>query len=415
MQPDVKRNVVHYFVSDISVFVSVYLSFLTMVWLTFELTGSSADLGIVGFVQNLPFFLFSVLGGVIADNVNRRKLVVRFNILFVVLSGTVAITYGLKLMTFPLILLFGFLLGSFYSIYYPSLIALVKDMVQDENEFPKVMGAAASNAKTGQLIASSSLSFLIATFTALGSFVSAFVFNLISFFSISRIKLKDPVIEKKQESVISQIKSGLGYVIQNKPLLLIIFISTIISLVFIFVTFQMPVIDKDFLAGGSNDLGILFIAGAIGGLTSGIYLGRRKSTKNLIWFLILCGVISSVSLVGLAYSRELVWSFIFAMGIDFAFIGAMGISNTLLQLLSTRDIGGRVLGVNTMMCWGLASLVMMLFGFLVDSIGIEFVMLLIAGIMLASVAMFYFMFKAERATLQNMYEARNIPEDSKPF
>lgn len=415
MQPDVKRNVVHYFVSDISVFVSVYLSFLTMVWLTFELTGSSADLGIVGFVQNLPFFLFSVLGGVIADNVNRRKLVVRFNILFVVLSGTVAITYGLKLMTFPLILLFGFLLGSFYSIYYPSLIALVKDMVQDENEFPKVMGAAASNAKTGQLIASSSLSFLIATFTALGSFVSAFVFNLISFFSISRIKLKDPVIEKKQESVISQIKSGLGFVIQNKPLLLIIFISTIISLVFIFVTFQMPVIDKDFLAGGSNDLGILFIAGAIGGLTSGIYLGRRKSTKNLIWFLILCGVISSVSLVGLAYSRELVWSFIFAMGIDFAFIGAMGISNTLLQLLSTRDIGGRVLGVNTMMCWGLASLVMMLFGFLVDSIGIEFVMLLIAGIMLASVAMFYFMFKAERATLQNMYEARNIPEDSKPF
>ncbi|MBK8981126.1 MAG: MFS transporter [Ignavibacteria bacterium] len=136
MDSPVKRNVFHYFISDISVFVSVYLNFLTMVWLTYELTGSSADLGLVGFVQNVPFFLFSVLGGVVADNYNRRKIVVRFNIVFVILAFVVALTAFLKFLTFPLILVFSFLLGAFYSIYYPSMIAMVQDMVTDNDEFP---------------------------------------------------------------------------------------------------------------------------------------------------------------------------------------------------------------------------------------------------------------------------------------
>ena len=116
MDKDVKRNVVHYFISDISVFVSIYLNFLTMVWLTYELTGLPADLGLVGFLQNLPFFLFSVLGGVVADNYNRRKIVVRFNIMFVLLAFVVALAFILKLLTLPLILTFSFLLGTFFSI-----------------------------------------------------------------------------------------------------------------------------------------------------------------------------------------------------------------------------------------------------------------------------------------------------------
>lgn len=222
MDTSVKRNVIHYFITDISSFVSVYLFFLTMVWLTYKLTGSSADLGLVGFVQNVPFFLLSVLGGVIADNYNRRKIVVRFNFIFVFLALCVTLSFYFKILNFPVILVFSFLLGAFFSIYYPSMVAMVQDMVPNKEEFPRVMGAAASNAKTGQLVASSSFSFLISSFTAIGTFIGAFIFNVIAYISIIRVKYKDPVIIKKNESVISQIAAGFKYLFNHLPILAII-------------------------------------------------------------------------------------------------------------------------------------------------------------------------------------------------
>lgn len=415
MQADVRKNVIHYFISDISVFVSVYLSFLTMVWLTYEMTGSSADLGLVGFLQNVPFFLFSVFGGVIADNYNRRKIVIRFNFIFVLLALVVALSYVFKFFSFPLLLVFSFLLGSFYSIYYPSMIAMVQDMVTDKDEFPRVMGAAASNAKTGQLVASSSFSFIISAFTAAGTFIGAFLFNLISLISISRVKYNAPPVVKKNESVTGQIKTGITYVIQYKPLMAIILMSSIISLVFVFVSFQMPLIDKDFLSGTSSELGILFIAGAVGGLTSGIYLGRRKSTRHLLWFLVACAIVSGISIIGLAFSRELWLSFIFAMGVDFAFIATMGIGNTLLQLLSDKDVCGRVLGVNTMMSWGFSSVVMMLLGFLAKSTGIEPVMIGIGISLFLSATIYVFSLKFQRPMLEKIYSDQNIPVEKQPI
>lgn len=415
MQSEVKKNVIHYFISDISVFVSVYLSFLSMVWLTYEMTGSSADLGLVGFLQNIPFFLFSVLGGVVADNYNRKKIVVRFNFIFVLLALSVALAFLFKLFSFPLLLVFSFLLGSFYSIYYPSMIAMVQDMVTNKDEFPRVMGAAASNAKTGQLIASSSFSFIISAFTAAGAFIGAFIFNVISLISISRVKYNAPPVIKKNESVTGQVKTGLSYVIKYGPLLGIILMSSIISLVFVFVSFQMPLIDKDFLSGTSSELGILFLAGAIGGLSSGIYLGQRKSTKHLLWFLVACAIISGISIIGLAFSRELWLSFIFAMGVDFAFIATMGIGNTLLQLLSDKDVCGRVLGVNTMMSWGFSSLVMMLLGFLAKSTGIEPVMIGIGITLFLSAAIYVITLKFQRPMFAQIYSEQNIPLEKQPI
>ncbi len=415
MDGKVKRNVIHYFITDISSFVSVYLFFLTMVWLTYKLTGSSADLGIVGFLQNVPFFLFSVFGGVLADNYNRRKIVVRLNFVFVVLAFCVTLSFFFKILNFPLILVFSFLLGTVISIYYPSMVALVQDMVPDKNEFPRVMGAAASNAKTGQLIASSSFSFIISAFTAFGTFLSGFIFNMISFISITRVKIQQPNIIKRNETVFFQIKTGFKYILNHIPILAIILLTTMIGLVFLFVSFQMPLIDKDFLSGTSTDMGILFIAGAIGGLTSGIYLGKRKSTKNLLWFLITCTFLSGVCAIGLSLSRTLWLSFIFAMGIDFAFIAAMGISNTLLQLLTGAQICGRVLGVNTMMAWGFSSVVMLFLGFIAKSTGLEPVMIAMGITILLTGILYLISIEFQRNSLEKIYSEQNISVDKQPI
>lgn len=415
MNPSLKRKIVLYFLTDINVFISVYLSFFSMTWLTFKMTGSPAALGVVGFAENLPFLLFSIYGGVLADRYDRRKNVIKCNIGFTILSLLTIVLVMAKMLSYPFILILSFSLGSIFALNYPSMIGLVKDLVTDKLLFPRVMGAAASNAKIGQIVASSTFSSLFAMAGAIGAFGTALAANLIALFSIVALKKEPQPPNPMADSVKTQFITGLQYVLKYKPLMAVIFISTMISNVFGYVTFQLPVIDSDFLKGGSWNLGVLYLAGAIGGLSSGIYMSRRKTTKNILWFLILCAFISGVCVTGMAFSRTLWLTFIFAMGVDFSFIAAMGINNTVLQMLSEDSKRGRVLGVNTSCNWGIMALIIMLFGFMAKSFGTEIVLILIGVLTVLSGVIFLWIMKNQKPMLQTMYKEREIEPGHEPI
>lgn len=415
MQPGEKSNIFRYFLTDINVFISVYLSFFSLSWITFKLTGSPAALGTIGFAQNLPFLLFSIYGGVLADKYDRKRNVVLCNIGLTIVTVISIILVVFDLLTFPLILMLGFSLGSVFALNYPSMIGLVKDIVSDKQTFPRVMGAAASNAKIGQVAASSTFSFLFAAFQAVGTFAAALVANLIALVSILMLKKPPQDLSVQSDSVKVQFVTGIKYVFHYKPLLAVVLISTMISIVFGFVTFQLPIIDSDFLKGGSKTLGVLYLAGAIGGLGSGIYMSRRKSTKNLLRFLVICAFISGISITGIALSRSVVTTFIFAMGVDFAFIAAMGINNTVLQMLTEDSKRGRVLGVNTSFNWGVMSIFVMIFGYAAKYFGMETTIIIVGVMTIFSGFVFVWSMKKQRPMLQQMYAERGIDAEHEPF
>lgn len=415
MTGDAKRNIVKYFLTDINVFISVYLSFFSLSWITFKLTGSPAALGTIGFAQNLPFLLFSIYGGVLADRYDRKSNVIKCNIGLTLVTIVSIILVVTDLLSFPVILMLGFSLGSVFALNYPSMIGLVKDIVTDRQEFPRVMGAAASNAKIGQVAASSTFSILFAAFQAVGTFATALLANLIALVSIILLKKPKQETNLESDSVKVQFVTGIKYVFHYKPLLAVVLISTMISIVFGFVTFQLPIIDADFLKGGSKDLGILYLAGAIGGLASGIYMSRRKSTKNILRFLIICSFISGISITGIAISRNLVTTFIFAMGVDFAFIAAMGINNTVLQMLTEESKRGRVLGVNTSFNWGVMSIVIMVFGYLAKYIGMEITIIIVGIMTISSGFVFAMAMKKQLPVLQQIYKDRGVEAGHEPF
>lgn len=410
-----KRNIILYFTTDINVFISVYLSFFSLTWITFKLTGSSAALGTVGFAQNLPFLLFSIYGGVLADKYDRKKNVVKCNIAMTLLSLASIILVWLNLLSFPVILSLGFTLGSIFALNYPSMIGLVKDMVTDKQLFPRVMGAAASNAKIGQVAASSTFSYIFAAFQAAGTFAGALLANIIALTAILMVKKPPQQANLRADSVRTQMITGLKYVFTYKPLLAVVLISTMISVVFGFVTFQLPVIDSDFLGGGAKTLGTLYLAGAVGGLASGIYMGRRKSTKNILRFLIVCAFVSGVSISGMAFSRSEALTFICAMGVDFAFIAAMGINNTVLQMLTEDSKRGRVLGVNTSFNWGVMSIIIMLFGYIAKYAGMELTIIIVGALTILSGVIFLLALKKQKTVLEQMYSERGIDSEHAPF
>jgi MFS family permease len=402
------RNVLLYFTVDIGTFVSVWFFVLTNALLTFTFTQSPISLGIVGFAQNIPFLLFSLYGGVIADRHDRRRVVLFFNgCLFLITLGTLALQL-LHLLTFPIIIALSFVYGTIWAFNLPSMLALVKDLVTDQREFAQVMGAAASNGKIGQMGAASGFGYIYAVFAAAGVYVSGLIFNGVAFCAVLLIKTRSRVVQKTDIPVREQIATGIRYVTGNPPLLLVILLGTVVSTVFSFVLFELPVIDADFLHGNKMFLSALYFAGGLGGLTSGIYMLRRKSPRGILWFMVFCTFLSGASVIVLGYSHDIVLSTLCTAGIDFAFIGTMGVSNTVLQLLTDEERRGRVLGINTMGAWGIMAVMLVVLGTIAGMWGITFAATLAGLLCFVAAGIYLVSLPWQRRRLQVLYMERGI-------
>ncbi|HMT12594.1 MAG TPA: hypothetical protein PKA39_13335, partial [Ignavibacteria bacterium] len=130
---------------------------------------------------------------------------------------------------------------------------------------------------------------------------------------------------------------------------------------------------------------------------------------------IICAFISGISITGIAFSRSIATTFIFAMGVDFAFIAAMGINNTVLQMLTEESKRGRVLGVNTSFNWGVMAIVIMMFGYLAKYIGMEITILIVGGLTIASGFVFALALKKEMPVLEQMYKDRGVEAGHEPI
>lgn len=411
----VTRNIILYFVADITCFVSVTTTFFTMTWLTFKLTGSPSALGFVGFAQNIPFLFFSTYAGVLADRFDKRKIVITCNLFLILLSLGTILFQWFGLLSYSLILSISFVLGCIISLHFPSMIGIVKEIVTSEKLFPRVMGAASSNAKIGQIISSSVFAIIFSIISATGTFIFAFVSGIISLVSIASVRIKTEKNSGHSAPALNQLFSGLKYFLMNKFLISISLTSTIISIVFCFVIYEMPVIDNEFLKGGSAYLGILYFAGALGGISAGVYLSRRSSTKDILKFFVFCAFLSGFSAIGMAISRELWIDFIFAIGIDFSIVAAIGICNSVLQILTEDSMRGRVIGAYLSLNWGITAIATLMFGFLADEIGTD-QSLMIIGVLPVLAGLFYMLsLKLQKPEFEKVYMERNIDPDHRPI
>ena len=103
------------------------------------------------------------------------------------------------------------------------------------------------------------------------------------------------------------------------------------------------------------------------------------------------------------------------MGVDFAFIAAMGINNTVLQMLTEEPKRGRVLGVNTSFNWGVMALVIMALGYLAKYLGMEITIIIVGAITVLSGFVFAFTMKTQMPVLQQMYKDRGVESGHEPF
>ena len=334
----------------------------TLGWLAFEITGSQAQLGLIQLCGFVPQFALTLLGGVLADRVDARKLIGIAQIIAtigIIMVGLVTMFGVVQLWNLAL---GAFLLGLSNEIDEPTRAAFFPRLLPRSllrSAVPLISMAFGSS----RVIAPSIAGFLIAAAGAPTTFLlsAAGVSTMIAVVFLVR---PTPGDAPSHGSLLDNFTDSLRYIRGNEVFSKIIAVALLNSTVAMGYMNMLPVFAKDVLLVDSRGLGILASAagvGALTGLLSYAWLQLRVTPRNLM-----VGALTSynAALIGLAFSDWYWFSFcmIYIAGLSHAYF--MTCAQVILQTLVDDHYRGRVMGVFTLV-WSLV----FLSGFLLNFAG----------------------------------------------
>ncbi len=339
-------------------------------WLMLELTDSPTWLGLVGFARGLPMLLMSLPAGVLADRVDRRKLLVSAQIIAAALATILAVLVATGLVRPWHVLVLSFLSGSTMSFIFPTRQALVSTLVPRERMANAVALNSAGQNSTRIFGPSLAGALISAVGTAICFAIQAVGLIGAAIMSI-RIRVPERIDgpNRVKASARQNLLEGLRYIAINPRLKGLIGLAAIPTILAMPYMQMMPVIARDELGTGSAGLGLLMTASGVGALSGSLAvaaLGNRMRTFGNLQ--IITAALFGVMVSLFAFSPWMALSMLlvsFASGVSAVY---MSLNNTVLQMSVSDEFRGRVLSVY-LMTWGLMPFGTLPMGALAEAFG----------------------------------------------
>src|ERR1051326_3992361 len=262
-------------------------------WLVFELSNSPFWLGVDGFMSTAPGLVLTLAGGVFADLIDRRKLLIYTQ----VVAGIAAMTLGTLVFTHVvqvwMILVLSFIAGCCMSIAGPSYMALVFDLVGHED----LANAIALNSTQFQLArvlgpVAAGVGFKL--FGLAGCFIAngiSFVFvvaamMMVKFERPAGLNNSEPRMKKRREVFTSDLIAGLRYAASHPrvfKLLILSFVASLFGAPYIYMT---PVFARDIFHLGEIGLAVLMGMAGAGALFGALFLAYLGDFRRKGWFVL---------------------------------------------------------------------------------------------------------------------------------
>ncbi len=320
-------------------------------YLVYTLTGSAKWLGLVGFAAGVPSWLFTLYGGVIADRIPRRTLLLITQTVMMILAFILTgLVYWNIVQPWQIVLL-AFLLGIANAFDAPARQSFVVELV----DRPDLTNAIAINSTMFNLATVVGPAVAGLTYAAFGA-AMCFAINGLSFLGViialllMKLKSQPPNIEKT--SAILQIKQGIKFV-AVKPVFVVLFFGLFFVSVFGFgLMTLMPVWAVSILGGNVATNGFLLSARGLGALIGALTVAALayRRVKGRIWTV--GSFILPVTLFVFAFVRTLPLSLLLLVGIGWGLMAMVNTSNAMVQEEVPDEIRGRVMGFYILVFFG---------------------------------------------------------------
>jgi len=311
-------------------------------WTMTTLTSSEQMVALVTASTTLPIMALSLLAGVLADNYDRRQIMLFAQLLMLVVSAGLTIAMWLGALTPWMLLTFTFLIGCGAALHNPSWQASMGDIVPRD----QVPAAVMANSMSFNLMRSIGPAFGGFIIVVAGA-AAAFAFNAVSYLALILVLAlwKRPALERTlpREPFRQAATAGIRYVGLSPNLLRIILRGFLFGLTAVSVLALLPLVAKDLLSGSASTYGILlgcFGIGAVIGALTNANTRARFNTETIVrgaFVLMALGIL----LLSTGYGKVL-------SGLALLLCGACWMTtnsllNVSLQLSTPRWVVGRAL------------------------------------------------------------------------
>lgn len=337
-------------------------------WLVYQLTGSVALLGLVGFAGQFPVFVLSTFGGTIADKYDRQKILVvtqAASMILTLTTGVLVLTDQIKVSHIFIVAVLSGIVNSFD---IPTRQSFVVDMVGKED----LLNAIALNSSmfNGARIIGPAIAGVVVSLVGTGwCFVGDGISYIAVIIGILLMRIEKKAVVQTAGSTFEKIKEGFVFVRQTQPIRSLLLLLGLVSLMGMPYAVLMPIFADQILNGGVRGLGILMGASGIGALVAALYLASRKSLKGLGFLVAASSGIFGVFLILFSLSNIFWLSAVLLVPVGFSMMLQMAASNTLVQAMVRDELRGRVMAVYSMMFMGMAPIGALLAGSLADRLG----------------------------------------------
>jgi len=323
-------------------------------WLMHRLTGSAFMLGLLGFAQFLPVMLLTLWAGVVADRMDKRRLITITQTLALVQAVLLASVVSLGVVQPWMVVGLAFAFGMVNAFDLPARQSFLVEMVGKE-DLPNAIALNSAAFNSARVLGPAAAGIVMAAAGEAACFWTNAVTYLAVLAVLLRMNLAPHVADSNSgKSALGTLREGVDYALGQPPIRnLLLLLGVTAGLGFQYMVL-LPVYARDILRANEQAYGLMVSAFGLGSLLSAVVMTRQLDRWALRRNLLIGLASSGVGMGVFAWSRVLPLTLAMGFLAGFGLILYVASTNTLLQLTTEDRFRGRIMSLYTFMFIGTA-------------------------------------------------------------
>ena len=345
------RNFRLFFIGQSLSLIGTWMQSLAQGWLVLKMTDSAFYLSLVQAMGSLPILFFSLIGGVVADRVVKRNLLIVTQALSLLLALTLAVMVSMDVVQVWHVVAIATLMGVVNTFDIPGRQSFIIEMVGRED----LMNGIALNSAVfnGARIVGPAIGGVL---IGLLGVAACFYINAASYVAIilclALMRFDSPAPKREARPIGKELREGLSYVRHAPTVSSFILMVAVTSLFSIPYIALMPIFARDVLGVGAKGLGVLMGSAGAGALFGALSLATVGTVKKKGLTALVAAMVSAGAILAFSFSRSPVLSNILLVFAGWGMITQLSMVNTLIQTDVPDELRGRVMSLYSLVFIG---------------------------------------------------------------
>ncbi len=323
--------------------IGTWMQIVAQGWLIYRLSHSSFLLGLDQFLAGIPIFLFTLIGGVVADRTERRRILLISQYIQMASATILTVLVATGIVHVWQILCLSFVSGFAQAFGGPAYQALIPTLV-DREDMPNAIALNSIQFNLAVTVGPALAGITLARFGekwCFGLNALSFLAPVISLSIISARFLP----EKSKESMYGSLKQGIRFIWHHGSMVGVIILAFMMTFLSMPMRTYIPVFVKDIFHRGPETYGNLLSLMGVGSICGSLGVASLGNISKKGRFALTMLIVLGAGIAGFSFSKRLPLSYTMLALVGASMMAVFATVTSLVQLIVTNEMRGRVMSV----------------------------------------------------------------------